>query len=192
MYLELIIKLTIIVALSILAGFTIYKFTKILANNQNDSCSNLKTILICIGVVIAILSVAIITITMADNKSAFENFSFAATVTSIILSVIAIIMTIISEGRQETTKTILNNSVSKLNETCSTIESLRTMIDEEEEKFLKILEEIKKISIENHKIHDAIIKNVKSTTIDGDYKVTNDNTSVQNTQFNTCFSEEQL
>ena len=85
-------------------------------DNENKKCFSLaKRDLILLGGVI----IALLTLAFGDNEIAFSHFSFAGTITSIVLSVLAIFMTIQSEAKNENVKSEINiaiDSLRKINE----------------------------------------------------------------------------
>lgn len=82
-------------------------------NNNKNKCYALakRDLFLLIGIIIFLL-----TLTFGDNAIAFSHFSFAGTITSIVLSVLAIFMTIQSEAKNENVKAEINTAVHSLNE----------------------------------------------------------------------------
>lgn len=82
-------------------------------NNKNNKCYALakRDLFFLIGIIICLL-----TLTFSDNEIAFSHFSFAGTITSIVLSVLAIFMTIQSEAKNENVKAEINAAVHSLND----------------------------------------------------------------------------
>ncbi len=101
------------------------------------------------GIVIAVSCVAILTILLAGDSNAFTNISFASTVSSIILSVIAIFMSISGEVKASNTKEKMDLTVGKLNEAIQKLEDYKidmlAELTEQKEVFDRILEESKRI-----------------------------------------------
>lgn len=89
------------------------------------------------GIVIIVCCVSILTVLLAGDSNAFTYFSFASTITSIILSVIAIFMTISGESKTETTKDKVDITVARLD---NIIEQFEKQVEIENNTFEKILE----------------------------------------------------
>ena len=88
----------------------------------------------CIGILFLII-VFICTLTMGNNSKVMEYISFAGTVSSLILSVLAIIMTMLSESKNEGTKANIDvilsetrQSVDKINNFTGSMESVSSEI----------------------------------------------------------------
>ena len=65
--------------------------------------------------------VVLLTLTFVNNENAVNYFSFAGTLSSIILSVVAIFMTINSENESKDAKTQLDRSIVKMEESTSAV-----------------------------------------------------------------------
>ena len=114
-------------------------------------------------IIIAIFTVLFMVGTFCGSEKAFEHFSFAGTITSIILSVLAIMMTINSEEKNERIKGSIDNAL-------TVIQSSSTMIAEYNEKVERIyskVDEIKQISTELSKISatNAEIRNYQKEVL---------------------------
>lgn len=97
-------------------------------SNCNDSyCHKLKEhdFKYCIGILFLVI-VFICTLTLGNNSKVMEYFSFAGTVSSLILSVLAIIMTILSEYKNEGTKASMENM---LKQTAESVKEIRKFTD---------------------------------------------------------------
>ena len=103
--------------------------TKKLQKHLDDDCDRkcvylLKKDFIYISVIAGMVIVVLLTLTLANNENAVNYFSFAGTLSSIILSVVAIFMTINSENESKDAKIQLDISVSKLENTSKEITHL--------------------------------------------------------------------
>lgn len=74
-----------------------------------------------------------------NNQEALNYFSFASTIASIILSVIAIIMTIINEQKSDNVKTAIDNSVRSLKDSSKEIAEYAQQIGQQRKTFEGIL-----------------------------------------------------
>ena len=117
-------------------------------------------------IVIAVSCVAILSILLAGDANAFTNISFASTVSSIILSVIAIFMSISGEVKVSNTKEKMDLTVGKLDEAIQQLEHYKTEmlqeLAEQKDVFDHILEESKRI----HEGVDELKKNLPQQNID--------------------------
>lgn len=177
-----------IICVMILSVVSILVFAKHLFPNENEQnvvrdsvyqpCENKcryvrRMEFLLAGIVIAVSCVAILTILLAGDPEAFTNFSFASTVSSIILSVIAIFMTISGEAKASVTKERMELAVTKLDDGRDALEKsngdLLKMLLEQREVFENILAESKRI----HEGLDDIKSNLQQKNIsDADeYKV---------------------
>lgn len=68
----------------------------------------------CVIIIFSLIIIGLLTAFFADNANIFNYFSFASTITSISLSVIAIIMTLLAEAKNDETKTKMSNFVDKI------------------------------------------------------------------------------
>lgn len=81
-------------------------------NKSNNKCTELaQRDFFYISIIFALAIISILTITMGNSVEANNKFSFASTLVSIVLSVIAIIMTIISEYKNERSKNSIDFAV---------------------------------------------------------------------------------
>lgn len=148
------ILLSIIVA--IVAVFMSSDCSKQEENCKKYYCHKIKErdYLFCI-ITLFIVIVFICTITMRGKDNVSEYLSFAGTVSSIILSVLAIIMTILAEKRAEVEKiktdnlvTILDVCTKKNEDNLNKIASFENKIDnviKKEEELMSLQHEIKSI-----------------------------------------------
>lgn len=97
-----------------------------------------------IEIIFAIIVIILLVNLFIGKKDALEYFSFASTITSIILSVLAIMMTIFSDAKNENTKSLINKSIDSLEKAIKTIEEhtqeMNNVSDKQRETFEKILE----------------------------------------------------
>ena len=109
------------IVLIIYIGFDKAKRTLCTLENK-DSCRKDKEACIELSkkdyiylvIIMVILSVILTSLALYTDDEAMQLFSFASTITSIILSVIAIIMTITSESKNASTKEKLEKSAGKI------------------------------------------------------------------------------
>lgn len=132
-----------------------------------ETCRHVRKMeFVNIGIVIAVSCVAILTILLAGDSNAFANISFASTVSSIILSVIAIFMSISGEVKVSNTKEKMDLTVGKLDEAIQQLEEYKTEmlqeLAEQKEVFDHILVESKRI----HEGVDELKKNLPQQNID--------------------------
>ena len=81
----------------------------------------MKKDFIYISVIAGMVIVVLLTLTFVNNENAVNYFSFAGTLSSIILSVVAIFMTINSENESKDAKTQLDRSIVKMEESTSAV-----------------------------------------------------------------------
>lgn len=97
-----------------------------------------------IEIIFTIIVIILLVNLFIGKKDALEYFSFASTITSIILSVLAIMMTIFSDAKNENTKSLINKSIDSLEKAIKTIErhtqEMNSVSDRQRETFEKILE----------------------------------------------------
>ena len=75
----------------------------------------------CMLMMLALL-ILLLTVKLGDNKELLNYISFGSTLTSIILSVLAIFMTMLAESKSDATKTRLENLTSVIEKSSSSIE----------------------------------------------------------------------
>lgn len=94
-------------------------------------------------IIFVIVLAFIFTNLFVDDKDALNYFSFASTIASIILSVVAIMMTIFSDAKNENTKAQINKAVDELNRATILIkqhtDNLTARSDEQKSTFEDIL-----------------------------------------------------
>ncbi|MFV0497472.1 MAG: hypothetical protein ACK5L0_04765 [Candidatus Fimivivens sp.] len=87
------------------------------SNNQNCSANCIvllkKDFVYCL-IIFAIFFVLLLVLAFTNSPNAFDHFSFASTLTSIILSVIAIFMTLLNESKSDNIKSRIDASVEKV------------------------------------------------------------------------------
>ena len=122
------------------------------------------------GIVIIVCCVSILTILLAGDSEAFTNFSFASTVASIILSVIAIFMTISGESKASTTKDKIDLTVELLNKSISGIdnqkESFDTLLVEFKEQVKYQQETYEKLLKVSHDIHEDAVQIIRAREVE--------------------------
>ena len=152
-----IIGLTAIISISF--AILIYKNKNSSINCDNKKqCSNLfgtKTKEKCpalmqkdfnhLIILFAVIMVFGFTNILIGDTSAFEYISFASTITSIVLSVIAIFMTISSESKTDNIKIAIDESVRRLEETAENVRNYTERLGEQEQTIRDILEKTDKI-----------------------------------------------
>lgn len=107
----------------------------------DKKCKYVSKMQYWVAIIVAVVcAVAILTVLMASNAEAFQSFSFASTITSIILSVIAIFMTISGESKTETTKEKVDLTVEKLDKMISKFDGQRENYEELLKKFEQQIE----------------------------------------------------
>lgn len=147
-----VIAIGVIVAITILT--TLFVISKYKKNHHccgsDDTCSKEKCISLYkkdmhyIEIIFTIIVIILLVNLFIGKKDALEYFSFASTITSIILSVLAIMMTIFSDAKNENTKSLINKSIDSLEKAIKTIErhtqEMNSVSDRQRETFEKILE----------------------------------------------------
>lgn len=84
-------------------------------NFENKECSSLiKRDFLYIVIILMIIGIGLVTKVFAEDQKAIDLVSFASTITSIILSILAIFMTLISEYKNENTKTKIDMATNKI------------------------------------------------------------------------------
>lgn len=131
-------------------------------NNRVEEAVKHRTYVILMIIAVALLIFAL-TVKTGSNKVFVEQVSFASTITSIILSVIAIWMSITGERNTNEIKNKVSEAACSLTMTTTTSkevsEKLQTMLDEQNNKYNTLIEKLEK-SIEasegiNSKISDV-------------------------------------
>lgn len=112
---------------------------------QDEKCTRkcihmLRKDFLYMGVIASITVVLLLTLTFATDGNAVNYFSFAGMLSSIILSVIAIFMTINSENESKEAKIQLDKSIEKMENTAQKIEKDFSKSTESNEKLLAELE----------------------------------------------------
>lgn len=114
---------------------------------QDEKCTRkcihmLRKDFLYMGVIASIAVVLLLTLTFASDGNAVNYFSFAGMLSSIILSVVAIFMTINSENQSKEAKIQLDKSVEKMEDTAKKIEQASEKLNE---LICKILPEFEKL-----------------------------------------------
>lgn len=129
-----------------LAGIVGYQFGKHRAGcnkecqDRREDCvhlarNNFWHMVIGFGIILYFVVVDL----FVNNQEALNYFSFASTIASIILSVIAIIMTIINEQKSDNVKTAIDNSVRSLKDSSKEIAEYAQQIGQQRKTFEGIL-----------------------------------------------------
>lgn len=119
---------------------------------------DLRHVVIFFSTVIIFIFVFLLT----GDQSAMDYFSFASTITSIVLSVVAIIMTISSESKSEGVKQQIDNSVSQLESAKVTIQDYISRMNAQSEEQDKKFNDILSKSNDNLSKSEEILKMTKS------------------------------
>lgn len=146
------------IGISKIGSFCIFKNKKECTyNKQGEKCEKLMqkdhTYLL---VIVTIIIVILISLSLYTDQQAMNLFSFASTITSIILSVIAIIMTITSETKNASTKEKLEESAKQIQMTTELLEEAVQNIDPE------ILQKIEKETNTLQETMEETIEIIKS------------------------------
>ena len=121
---------------------------------QRNQCNRLfnRDLIYCF-IIFVLFSVAILTWKIGTQEEIAKQLSFAGTVTSIILSVLAIFITMLSEMKSSVSKTKMDNLVYK-------IEVISAQTDQQVNKSKEIQKQIDSLVEESKKINQAIQENV--------------------------------
>lgn len=101
--------------------------------------------LLYISIIFGILVMFILLLAFTGAEEAFQYFSFASTITSMVLSVIAIIMTIISEQKSDRVQAAIEESIEELQAASNQVREYAEQIDMQR----KILDGLVKKTDEN-------------------------------------------
>lgn len=113
-------------------------------DHLDNNCEKLtRKDFVYLSVIMIIISIVLVSLSMFTNSQAIAYFSFASTITSIILSVLAIIMTLTGEAKNQTSKDILTSSANTIASTTELLKKYAENIDAEglhklDEKIVKI------------------------------------------------------
>ncbi|GAA6505042.1 hypothetical protein K350107B32_14350 [Agathobaculum butyriciproducens] len=164
------IALTGIVLLAVFAllYWVFFLCTKKLQKHLDNDCDRkcvylLKKDFIYMSIIAGIVIVILLTLTFAKDENAINYFSFAGTLSSIILSVVAIFMTINSENESKDAKTQLDRSIAKMEESTQAVEKasddwkntvteLQGRLDTVRVEIEDVLERIQKVADQNDQI----------------------------------------
>lgn len=123
-------------------------------NKETVGCEKLtQKDFVYLAVITAILSVFLLSLSFYNDSDAVNLFSFASTLSSMILSVIAIILTIISETRNASTKDKLEISATQIQSATSLLETATQNIDPQ---LLQMIDD--KIEKLDYLMQEAIVK----------------------------------
>lgn len=144
---------------------TMYPTCKKDANGCTESyCHKLKEhdFKYCIGILFLII-VFICTLTMGNNSKVMEYISFAGTVSSLILSVLAIIMTILSEYRNNVANTKIDNHLhlvqqlhEKTGKQMKQVDEIATKLTDKEKAYDKMIEKLDEITASQKNVMNYI------------------------------------
>ena len=136
-------------------------------NKDVDNCNGkcillIKKDFIYFGIIAGMVIVVLLTLTFANNTNAVNYFSFAGTLSSIILSVVAIFMTINSENESKDAKRQMDMSVQQLKDTAASVEKLwkntvddfQKKMDEQAQKMDEQAQNMEKIFQQSQKTYD--------------------------------------
>ena len=164
------IALTGIVLLAVFAllCWVFFLCTKNLQKHLDNDCDRkcvylLKKDFIYMSIIAGIVIVILLTLTFAKDENAINYFPFAGTLSSIILSVVAIFMTINSENESKDAKTQLDRSIAKMEESTQAVEKasddwkntvteLQGRLDTVRVEIEDVLERIQKVADQNDQI----------------------------------------
>lgn len=132
--------------------------------SQNKECSTLiKRDFLYVVIILVIVSIAILASAFSNDQKAIDLFSFASTITSIILSVLAIFMTLISEYKNENTKTKIDMATNKIEQSTEQLLSVQEKFDKNLPDYQKvvsrldgILERIQNIETHTEKLEELV------------------------------------
>lgn len=146
--------------------------------SDNDDCNNqcillLKKDFVYFGIIAGIVIVVLLTLTFTNNDDAVNYFSFAGTLSSIILSVVAIFMTINSENASKDAKSQLDRSISQMERTVADIKHFSNELNQTAETVQRQLKNTAE-EIEEHLVNTA---NEIQARMD---EVSNQNTEISN------------
>lgn len=133
-----------------------------------DEAVSHRTTIIVLAISIALMILAL-TVKTADNSAFVEQVSFASTITSIVLSVIAIWMSITGERSTNEIKDKVSTSVDKLMETTSKsttlTNDLQMTLDSQNAKYDEIMEKMGNVvkNIEGMKVTVGSMNDILST-----------------------------
>lgn len=127
----------------------------------------------CVIIILSLIIIGLLTAFFADNANIFNYFSFASTITSISLSVIAIIMTLLAEAKSDETKTKMGNFVDKIEKISSNTKLQAQRIENIFKKMEDMYPIYEKIAEQQEVIlskQDKMIKAVEEGMLKIDYK----------------------
>lgn len=158
----------VLLAVFVLLCWVFCLCTKKLQKHLDNDCDRrcvylLKKDFIYMSIIAGIVIVILLTLTFAKNENAINYFSFAGTLSSIILSVVAIFMTINSENESKDAKTQLDRSIAKMEESTQAVEKasddwkntvteLQGRLDTVRDEINEVLREIQVVSAQNKSI----------------------------------------
>ena len=141
-----------------------------------DTCSKEKCIALhkkdrtYLIIIFGIIMMFILVDLFVGDKDALNYFSFASTIASIILSVLAIMMTIFSDAKNENTKALINKSVQSLESTAKDIQSYTNSFKEKSEAQKETFERILETSRQTLDLAREIQSGVNAMTLKSESK----------------------
>lgn len=196
----IILILIIVSMVAYLIGFSIKLKIDSSKNNHSDVCRSscthiVKHDLIYISIIGVLVIIILLTQVLYNNTEFGEQLNFAGTISSIILSVLAIMMTINGENKQELTKGSLDKSTAtisqaseKLGEYIKNIESINVKQIEKDMKHLQELMEEFKSKLEQHGTDLSAIKG----TIQFQQQPQNNDVKLENKRLESQWATKQI
>lgn len=139
-------------------------------NDNNKECNCLiKRDFLYVSIILILISIVIAARVFGNDQNAVNLFSFASTITSIILSVLAIFMTLISEYKNESTKNKLDNATNQIEKSTEKLVSVQNDLNKNLPNYQQvvtrldgILERIQNIEAHTENIEKSIGVNVEN------------------------------
>lgn len=168
--------IVMLVIIIILSGILVYqlglkherKKHEAIVHSCSKSCKYItKRDLIYISIIGTIFIVIFATMALYQEEAFGEQLSFAGTISSIILSVLAIFMTIVGEQKQEGTKNAIDKATQEIADSASKLKIYADKINpntlEEIQHSTKELEELLNTAIADLKEHGKIISKLEAS-----------------------------
>jgi hypothetical protein len=113
-------------------------------------------------IILTIAAIALVTIVLGDSTRAGENLNFAATLSSIILAVLAIVITLVDSSGQKEIISQLQDASEEINDSVENVRSTLSNTREQLSEVLKLKDELLEQSRLNMKeIKDEFINEIK-------------------------------
>ena len=128
---------------------------------QKEKLHRNYIIAICVGVIVLLVT------WITKEQSGFETMlSFASTITSIILSVLAIIITITGESKMERQQSKMEDITEELQQSLDTLEGLRMKIQDNQEELSKSIRTLEgKVQLVYERIYEFKRDSINTETI---------------------------